>query len=215
MKRSFLLCVAVVVVTVMAGTIAAGQSQNQSLGDYARAVKKTKNPSAAKSAPKVYDNDNLPANTSISVVGDTSEPAADQKKDEDQDQSKAKNPDGTAKDDKSGEKKPDPQLKPGQSAEDRQKALDAWKDKLAGEKDKISLLSRELDVLQREHQLKAAEFYADTARRTQNPNGFVAEDTKYKQQIADKQKQLDDAKAKLNDLQDEARKSGAPNAVTE
>jgi hypothetical protein len=216
MKRSFLLWVAVVVVTVMAGTIAAAQSQTQSLGDYARAVKKTKNPSTATSAAKVYDNDNLPANTSISVVGDTSEPAADKKKDDGQDQDKAKDPDGTVKqDDKSGEKKPDPQLKPGQSAEDRQKALDFWKGKLDGQKDKLNLLTRELDVLQRERQMKYAQFYTDGARRAQNPNGFASEDAKYKQEIADKQKQLDDTKHKLDDMQDEARKSGAPNSVTE
>ena len=70
MKRSFLLWVAGMVVTVMAGTIAAAQSQTQPLGDYARAAKKAKNPSAA-GTPKVYDNDNLPQSTSISVVGDS------------------------------------------------------------------------------------------------------------------------------------------------
>jgi hypothetical protein len=198
----------------MTGTIAAAQSQTQPLGDYARAVKKTKNPSAAKSAPKVYDNDNLPANTSISVVGNASESAADQKKDGDVEQDK--NSDGTARQDgASGEKKADPQLKSGQSAEDRQKALDFWKGKLDGQKDKVSLLSREVDVLQRERQMKYAQFYTDGARRAQDPNGFSTEDAKYKQEIADKQKQLDDAKSKLNDMQDEARKSGAPNAVTE
>jgi hypothetical protein len=198
----------------MTGTIAAAQSQTQPLGDYARAVKKTKNPSAAKSAPKVYDNDNLPANTSISVVGNASESAADQKKDGDVEQDK--NSDGTARQDgASGEKKADPQLKSGQSAEDRQKALDFWKSKLDGQKDKVSLLSREVDVLQRERQMKYAQFYTDGARRAQDPNGFSTEDAKYKQEIADKQKQLDDAKSKLNDMQDEARKSGAPNAVTE
>ena len=235
MKRSFLLWVTVVVMTVMAGAIASAQSQNQSLGDIARAVKKTKNPASA-GAPKVYDNDNLPQSTSISVVGDTSVPdddkKADKKKDEAQDQDKvtgqdkandqdqakdqdkAKNPDGTAKqDDKAAEKKPE--LKEGQSAEERQKALQAWKDKLAGEKDKVSLLSRELDVLQRERQMKYAEFYTDGARRARDPNGFATEDAKYKQDIADKQKQLDDAKHKFDDMQDEARKSGAPNSVTE
>jgi hypothetical protein len=162
----------------------------------------------------VYDNDNLPANTSISVVGNASESAADQKKDGDVEQDK--NSDGTARQDgASGEKKADPQLKSGQSAEDRQKALDFWKGKLDGQKDKVSLLSREVDVLQRERQMKYAQFYTDGARRAQDPNGFSTEDAKYKQEIADKQKQLDDAKSKLNDMQDEARKSGAPNAVTE
>jgi len=115
----------------------------------------------------------------------------------------------------SGEKKPDAQIKPGQSAEDRQKALDAWQKKLDGQKDKISLASRELDVLQREYQLKVSEFYSDAAHRVQNPNALFDDDAKYKQQIADKQKTLDDAKSQLNDMQEEARRSGAPSSVTE
>jgi len=53
---------------------------SQSLGDYARAVKKTKN-APASDHKKVYDNDNLPANSSISVVGNTTssqQPSSDQ-----------------------------------------------------------------------------------------------------------------------------------------
>lgn len=214
MKRSLSLLAGVVVLMVMTGGILAAQSQTQPLGDYARAVKKTKNPPAANTAPKVYDNDNMPTRTSISIVGDTrsDEASSDQKKDDQQDQDKAK--DATAKqDDQPKGKKPE--LKAGQSAEERQKALDAVKGKLAEQKDKINLLSRELDVLQREHQIKAAEFYANTARRTQNPNGFQDDDAKYKEQIADKQKLLDDAKAKLSGMEDEAQKAGAPNSITE
>jgi len=195
--------------------MASGQAQQQPLGDYARAVKRTKAP-AAKTAAKVYDNDNLPPAASINVAGNDAKPASDQKDDAKQDQDTPKNPEETAKQEApAGEKKPEAQLKAGQSAEDRQKALDAVKEKLAGQKDKISLLSRELDVLQREHQLKAAEFYANTARRTQNPNGFQSEDAKYKEQIADKQKQLDEAKGKLSGMEDEAHKAGAPNSITQ
>lgn len=216
MKRLFAFWVAVLGLAAATSSMASAQAQTQSLGDYARAAKKTKSPSAEKKSAKVYDNDNLPAATSISVVGDTSKSASDKKDDASQDQDKTKTGDSTAKpEDKSGDKKSEPQLKAGQSGEEREKALKAVKDKLAEQKDKISLLARELDVLQREHQLKAAEFYANTARRTQNPNGFQGDDAKYKQQIADKQKQLDDANNKLNQIQDDARKAGAPNSVIE
>jgi len=220
MKRSLSLWVGLIVLIAAASTMASGQAQQQPLGDYARAVKRTKAP-AAKTAAKVYDNDNLPPAASINVVGDNVKPASDQDskaadQDANQDQDKPKNPVDTAKQEApTGEKKPEAQLKAGQSAEERQKALDAVKEKLAGQKDKISLLSRELDVLQREHQLKAAEFYANTPRRTQNPNGFKDEDAKYKQQIADKQKQLDEAKGKLSGMEDEAHKAGAPNSITQ
>jgi hypothetical protein len=115
----------------------------------------------------------------------------------------------------SADKKQEPQMKPGQSAEDRDKALDALKKKLDGQKDKIALLSRELDVLQREYQLKVAEFYSDSAARVQNPNGLVEVDDKYKSQIAEKQKALDDANNELSNMQEVGRRSGAPNSVTE
>src|SRR5689334_14924595 len=49
-----------------------GQSQNQSLGDYARGVKKTTPATKAKRTPRVYDNDNLPTQTTLSIVGNES-----------------------------------------------------------------------------------------------------------------------------------------------
>jgi hypothetical protein len=49
----------------------------------------------------------------------------------------------------------------------------------------------------------------------QHPKGFSKDDSDFKQKIADKQKELGDAKAKLNEMQDEARKAGAPSATTE
>jgi chromosome segregation ATPase len=188
------------------------------LGDYARAVKRTKSPE--KNSGKVYDNDNLPNSSSLSVVGQT--PAADAEQDKDKDPgSQAKEGDKTAdgktadeksETDKKGDKA---QLKAGQAAEERQKALAAWKAKLDEQKSQVSLLTRELDVLQREHDIKATEFNGDTARRVQNPSGFAAEDAKYKKQIAEKQKAVDAAKGKLSEMQEEARKSGAPNSVAE
>jgi hypothetical protein len=211
MKRSYISMVLGTAVAVAASTLVAAQSQTQaqSLGDYARAMKKSKNAPEAKTAAKVYDNDNLPTATTISVVGDSASAVSSaDKPSEDQ----GTDPDGSGK--KDG-KKPENPLKPGQSAEERQQALNEWKDRMSAQKDKISLLSRELEVLEREQQIKAAEFYANTARRTQNPNGFADDDAKYKKQIADKQKQVDDAKSKLTGMQEEARKSGAPNSITE
>jgi hypothetical protein len=175
----------------------------------------------------VYDNDNLPTSSSLSVVGQESNTDADkdsksQAKDGDKDatgktadgkSADAKSADGKSAADKKSDK--DAEMKSGQSAEDREKALAALKVKLDDQKKQIDLLARELDVLKREHDIKQTEFYADTARRVQNPNGFVAEDAKYKTQIADKQKALDAAKQKLTDMQEDARKSGAPNSVAQ
>jgi hypothetical protein len=222
MKRMFFCGLAAIVITVAVSSVAGAQSQ-PSLGDYARAVKKTKDP--VKTSGKVYDNDNLPNNSSLSVVGQTPEPSAVAGKDQGKDsgsQAKdgdkvadAKAADGKATDDKAAAEKKAAELKPGQATEEREKALAAWKTQLDEQKSQISLLSRELDVLKREHDIKATEFNGDTARRVQNPSGFAIEDAKYKKEIAEKQKAVDAAKAKLDAMHEEARKSGAPNSVTE
>ena len=77
------------------------------------------------------------------------------------------------------------------------------------------MLGREFDVLQREYQIRAAAMYADAGNRMRNSADWDKQDTQYKQQIADKQKSLDDAKQKLEDLQEEARKAGASASARE
>jgi len=209
MNRVLRLLTAVVFLTAC---VAFAQSPSQSLGDYARAVKKTKN-SPASDQRKVYDNDNLPANSSISVVGNA--PSSLQQPSGDRSAEAAAPPDqASSSTDKKDEKK-DPELKAGQSQEDRKKALDSWKEKLAAQNEKVSGLAHEVDLLQREYTVKSAEFYSNPANMAQHPKGFSKDDSDFKQKIADKQKELGDAKAKLNEMQDEARKAGAPSATTE
>jgi len=70
-------------------------------------------------------------------------------------------------------------------------------------------------VLQREYQIRAAAMYADAGNRMRNSADWDKQDAQYKQQIADKQKVLDDAKQKLDDIQEQARKAGAPVSVRE
>jgi hypothetical protein len=212
MKRIWLVAVAGFVLTSILSSVSiqAQSAQSTSLGDYARAVKKNK-PEAKKSATNIYDNDNLPRDTAVSVVGTPSVTASEADKE--------KNPEtGTNADEKAKEKKKaeeSGQIKPGQSPDDRQQAIDTWKHKIDDQKAKVDLLNRELNVLTREYQIKTSEFYANTALRVQNPNAFEEADAKYKKEIAEKQKSVDDAKSKLTDLQEEARKSGVPNSAAE
>ena len=70
-------------------------------------------------------------------------------------------------------------------------------------------------MLQREYQIRAAAMYADAGNRMRNSADWDKQDTQYKQQIADKQKSLDDAKQKLEDMQEEARKAGASASARE
>ena len=190
---------------------AMAQSQTPSLGDYARAVKKTK-PTATKTAV-TYDNDNLPRSASLSVVGSSPEPApeADSTKEKTAGDADKSDPKADA------EKKPENkgEIKPGQTPEERKKAYEVWQKKISGQKEKVDLLSREVEVLQREERMRQAAFYADAGNRLRNTAVWDSEEAKYQQQVAEKRKKLDEAKTKLGDLQDEAHKAGAPNSMAE
>ncbi len=207
----------------------ASSSQNaasgQSLGDYARQVRKDP---GATAKPKVFDNDNMPTEDKLSVVG-TARAANDTP-----DQAASTAP--AAGEAKAGtEPKPASEVKPateGKAGSDdkvppsatakapddeaaKQAAWKQWSEKIAAQKDQIDLAGRELDVLQREYQIRAAAMYADAGNRMRNSADWDKQDAQYKQQIADKQKALDDAKQKLEDLQEDARKAGVPSSVRE
>jgi len=212
MKRNTFVQFAGMVLAGIVTTLAGAQSQpaapqpaqppagpSQSLADYARSVRKDKKPAA----PKQFDNDNLPKTDKLSVVGNATEtaaatPLADAGADQ-----------GAADPNKPAV------IKPGDSVEDRQKVFDEWKGKIDEQKDDINLVSRELDVLQREYRLRAAAFYADAGNRMRDSKDWDKEDRQYKEQIADKQKAVDEAKQKLEQLQENARKSGVPTSSRE
>ena len=189
--------------TIVAASLAVSQtttpSPNQSsLGDYARKVQKDP---AAKTKPKVYDNDNLPKDDKLSIVGAAPAAGAGESASAD---STPRAADSSA----AGTKPEDDQAK-------KQAEWKAWQDKLSGQKSSIDLASRELDVLQKEYQLRAAAMYADVGNRLRNSTQWDKEEGDFKQKIADKQKTVDDAKQKLEDMQEEARKAGVPAAMRE
>ena len=195
MKRITYIGLVIALSTLLLGSPAGAQTQTQSpnqppLGDYARKIRK--DPVATKAKPKVFDNDNLPTEDKLSVVGQ--KPPAEA---------------GAAAptDDKDATAKPeDEQAK-------KQAEWKGWQDKLTAQKDSIDLAARELDVLQREYQLRAAALYADAGNRIRNSAQWDKQDAEYKQKIADKQKAVDDAKAKLDDMKEQARKAGVPSSM--
>jgi hypothetical protein len=204
MKRTMYTVLVIGLFTVLLGSLAAQSSPpapDQPLGDYARKVHKDTD--AAKAKPKVFDNDNLPKDDKLSVVGQ--QPT---------DESNAAPSDSAAK---SGTDKD--AAKPATAGDDdqakKQAAWKGWQDKLAGQKEQIDLASRELDVLQREYQLRAAEMYADVGNRLRNSAQWDKQEAEYKQKIADKQKAVEDGKQKLEDMQEDARKAGVPAAMVD
>ena len=179
----------------------------ESLGDYARQVRKEPD---AKPKKKVFDNDNLPKEDKLSVVGNAPAPGAEAAAPAESKPAESANaapakaeagapPADTSKMDQAG----------------KEAAWKQWGDRLKAQQETIDLLTRELDVAQREYQIRAAAMYGDVGNRLRNSADWDKQDAHYKQQISDKQKALDDAKQKLEDLREEARKAGVPSSVRE
>jgi predicted RNase H-like nuclease (RuvC/YqgF family) len=183
------------------GAASSSSAGGSTLGDYARQIRKTE--PAAK--PKVFDNDNLPTEDKLSIVGaaptQADNSAPDTKTDAD---TKAESDAKPAQDKASA---------PVEGEDAAKQALwKQWGEKVTAQKDQIDLLDRELTVLQKEYQLRAAAMYGDVGNRLRNSAEWDKEDAQYKQQIADKQKALDEAKQKLDEMQEEARKAGVPSS---
>lgn len=217
----------IVLLAGLAGMPAGAQNQSsstgQSLGDYAKQIRKEPD---AKAKPKVFDNDNLPKDDKLSIVGAPAAPPsekADEAKSEETKTDEAKAGETAADGSKAGsEAKPAADKAAAEGAAKapddeaaRQAAVKQWTEKLNNQKQQIDLLAREVDVVQREYQIRAAAMYADAGNRLRNQADWDKQDAQYKQQIADKQKSLEDAKQKLTDLQDEARRAGMPSSVFE
>lgn len=227
MKRMAISGIGSILLVGLAGIAVSAQEQSStsspsetSLGAYARHVRK--DPEAAKAKPKVFDNDNLPREDKLSVVGKPGEVADAQA--QGADTQNASTPAGDAKTeakpaaapDKSTEKSAESgAAKPPEDEATRQAAWKQWGDKIAAQQQSIDLLQRELDVLQREYQIRAAAMYGDVGNRLRNSGDWDKQDADYKQKISDKEKALDDAKQKLDDVREEARKAGVPSSVRE
>jgi len=206
MKRIAYVWIAALTLSGMMASLASAQdstSQQQSLGAYARTVRKDKKPATAKQ----FDNDNLPTNDKLSVVGVA--PGAG-----DGQAAAANGGQDAGPSDKKAEDKP-PVIQPGESPEERQKTYDAWKDKLAAQRAKIDTLTHELDEQQREYQLRESAAYADVGNRLRTSGAWEKNDSDYKKMIDEKKKAADAAKQQLEDMQENARKAGVPSSVRE
>jgi hypothetical protein len=213
MKRIAFVSTMFVFVVSLAVSLAG--AQDSGLGDLARQVRKQKGQQAP--AVKKFDNDNIPMDDKLSVVGQ--EPAQPG----DGNAASASNSDSTSSPDTApGAGSTSDPAQAGQDAKApddeaaRKKALfEEWKKKIQGQQGQVDLLTREMDVLNREYRLRAAAFYGDAGNRLRNSGAWDKEDSQFKDQVAAKQKQLDDAKKQLDDLQEQARKAGVPASMRE
>lgn len=164
----------------------------QSLGDVARAARKDKPQHG--STTRKFDNDNLPKSDHLSVVGPSA--GADTAGDNSNAQPQAEQP----------------QVDPKVAAEERQKANDEWKARIADEQKKVDDIAHELDLIQREYKLHSAVVASDAGYRLRNAASFDKDEADFRKQVEAKQKELDAAKQQLDDVKEQARKAGAPAA---
>src|SRR5258708_5887603 len=164
----------------------------QSLGDYARAARKKK--PEPTSTTRHYDNDNLPTNETLSVVGPPPPAPANAGQ-------------GAANAGSTPAAKT-AAVDPATAAADRQKAADELKKKLDQQKQKVDSLNHELDLDQREQRLRAAAYYGDAGNRLRNAAQWDKDDTQYKSDLEGKQKAIAAAQQELDQMQEQARKAG-------
>jgi hypothetical protein len=163
------------------------QQQGQSVADAARKAREQKK-NEPKTA-KVFTNDNIPTSGAVSTVG--GQPVA---------------PGGAAGATAAGIETP---AGPAVKAEQGEKKDEAyWRKKFSEARTKLAQDQKELDILQRELNNLLMQYYPD-------PNKGLAQqlsrgDNDARQKIADKQKEVEQDKQALSDLEDELRRSGGP-----
>jgi hypothetical protein len=188
MKRT--ISMAIGVLLLLGSTLASAQS----LGETARATRKAKVHQSA--ANHHYDNDNLPVNDKLSVVGPAPPANAN---------GANQAADGSTQ---TQATTLTPAADPKAEAAERQKGADEWKDKLDAQKSKVESLNHELDLTQREYRLRAVAMYSDAGNRLRNSANWDKEDADFKKQLEEKQKAVDAARQELETMQEQARKAG-------
>jgi hypothetical protein len=181
----------------LAGCVTVSAAAQQSLGDAARKARQNR---PAEPTTRVITNDDIATGASSSRAPETYNSTG----------STAEEAGKSSPEAKTG----DEPKTAGAAGDDPAKLDKDWQEKIGAQKEKVALLERELDVLQRENKLRASNYYSDAGSRLRDEKKYAEDDRKYRDQIAEKQKQIDDAKTKLEQMKDDARKAGAsPSAI--
>jgi DNA repair exonuclease SbcCD ATPase subunit len=179
----------------MLAGVAAAQSDS-----LAEAARKHKQQQAGKPvAAKVYTNDNLPATETISTVGAPASDAAATAPADGQ----AVSADGSTPAAKDG-------AKPADDSKSRQKTWEDWREKIEKQKAAVEQMQKENDEIDRQYKLTSGNYYNSAQQRLFDGAAMAKEDAAYKQQMEQKKKAIEDAKQKIEDLQEGARRAGVP-----
>ncbi len=203
MKRIAQVLGFVILAGLLAGVVAA---QDDSLAEAARQHRKQKEakPVATRA---VFTNDNLPSTETISTVGvpasegDATNPAKTPA---------AANADqAAAKDGKTAE----PKI--GDSAEQREKIWEDRRNKITQQKEIIEKLQKDTEQAEKDNQLRANTYMGSAQSRIFGGETEAKAQIASKEQVEKNKKVIDDAKQKLDDMQEEARRAGVPSSFRE
>lgn len=201
----------IALLSIVFASIFAVSAGAQSLADIAAQTraKQKANPNA-----RIIDNDILPSAPDAASYGspyetkkDDSSPKSDSAKNDEKKDAEKDKKDQDKKEEAKDKGKDDGKAG---AADANQKVPDDLKKKIEDQQKEIAQLQRELDVTQREARLRAAAYYADAGTMLRDQGKFAEDNRKSQADIDSKTQALAAAKQKLDDLQEEARKSGMP-----
>lgn len=184
MKRAIRFKLIFVATAAMLGVTAWAQ---ESLGDAAKKAQAHKKPAAS----KVYTNDDIP---SVVIPASEKDSSVNARSAAEEKAGKAVAGDETSqKDQKSGDSK----------SEGLKKAV-------GDQKAKVADIEREVNLMEREHQVRVSAYYADAGNQLRDSKKWFEDEKKYQDDLAAKKKSLATAKDKLAELQESGRKAGVP-----
>jgi hypothetical protein len=178
---------------LICSAMAQSTTQQPSVADVAR---RTQQQNAKTGARRSFTDDDLPHSGVVNAVGEPAVAhASNEKPREEAQRAGAPAPNGS---------------KSETPAADQKKPGDEWQTKIAEQKKQVADLEHEIDLMQREYQLRVAQLYWDAGNRLRDDKKWTEDEQKYKDTLAEKNDKLQAAREKLEQTEEEARKAGAP-----
>jgi len=103
-------------------------------------------------------------------------------------------------------------IKVGDSAADRQKAWEAWRDKIGKQKETVESLQKDTEQMEKANQLRMNTYMGSGQSRIYGGAQEAKAELDIQAQVEKKKKEIDDAKKTLDDMQEEARRAGVPSS---
>jgi hypothetical protein len=94
------------------------------------------------------------------------------------------------------------------TAEDKIKQTEQWRSRIAAQEAKVQALDREINQMERDYKVRMSAFYADLGMRLRDQNKWAADEKKYHDEIAAKQKAREEERTKLQELKEQGRRAG-------